>query len=205
VTDDDSATFFEGMYAGASGTDDLPWADLVPNPLLTSWLDERAEAGEGRSALVVGAGLGDDAEELARRGFAVTAFDAAPSAVAWARRRYPGSSVDYRVADATALPAEWHGAFPLVVEAYTLQAVLAEERPLVAREVAASLAPGGVLLAIATARGDGPPRTSRPWPLTPDELRALFPSLVEERLEEIVEPEDGGRHLRGTFRQRDGR
>jgi hypothetical protein len=31
----------------------------------------------------------------------------------------------------------------------------------------------------------------------------LFPTLVEERLEEVVEAEDGGRHLRGTFRQRD--
>jgi SAM-dependent methyltransferase len=203
VSDEDSATWFEGMYARAASTDDLPWADLVPNPLLTSWLDERGESGAGRRALVVGSGLGDDAEELARRGFAVTAFDAAPSAVDWARRRYPGSGVDYRVADATSLPAEWRGAFALVVEAYTLQAVLAEERPLVAREVAQVLAPGGVLLAIATARGDGPPRTSRPWPLTPAELRELFPTLVEQELEELVEP-DSGRHLRATFRQRDG-
>jgi SAM-dependent methyltransferase len=203
VSGGDSASWFEGMYAGAASTDDLPWADLVPNPLLTPWLDARGGAGEGRRALVVGSGLGDDAEELARRGFAVTAFDAAPSAVAWAQRRFPSSAVDYRVADATALPEEWHGAFALVVEAYTLQAVLAEERPLVAREVAAALAPGGVLLAIATARGpDDPPRTFRPWPLTPAELRRLFPALVEERVEELAEP-DGGRHLRATFRRPD--
>jgi ubiquinone/menaquinone biosynthesis C-methylase UbiE len=202
---DDSATWFEGRYADAASTDDLPWADLVPNPLLLPWLDARGEAGEGRTALVVGCGLGDDAEELARRGYAVTAFDAAPSAVAWARRRFPESSVEYLVADATALPSAWHGAFALAVEAYTLQAVLAEERPLVAREVAAALAPGGVLLAIATARRAGdPPSTSRPYPLTPAELRAFFPSLVEEALDEVVE-DDGGRHLRGTFRRPDDR
>jgi 2-polyprenyl-3-methyl-5-hydroxy-6-metoxy-1,4-benzoquinol methylase len=77
-------------------------ADLVPNPSLVSWLDEHELAGR---ALKVGAGLGDDAEELARRGLAVTAFDIAPTAVAWAKRRFPDSQVDYVVADVLAPPA----------------------------------------------------------------------------------------------------
>jgi hypothetical protein len=69
----------------------------VPNPSLVVWLG--AHAVSGRS-LKVGAGLGDDAEELARRGLAVTAFDVAPTAIERARRRFPESGVDYVVADA---------------------------------------------------------------------------------------------------------
>ena len=42
---------------------------MVANPNLTQWLNEKQIVGNGQSALVVGCGLGDDAEELARRGF----------------------------------------------------------------------------------------------------------------------------------------
>jgi hypothetical protein len=76
------------MYAGAEAEGDIPWADLAPNPSLVEWLDTHAVSGR---ALKVGAGLGDDAEELARRGLAVTAFDVAPTAVESARRRFPES------------------------------------------------------------------------------------------------------------------
>lgn len=70
------------MYS-AAGEDlaALPWASLKPFPLLVEWLDGPG-AEVGGEALVVGTGLGDDAEELARRGFAVTAFDLSPTAIA---------------------------------------------------------------------------------------------------------------------------
>ena len=55
-------------------------------------------------AVVVGAGLGADAELLASRGYRTVAFDLAPSAVELARSRYPGTAVDYRVADLLDLP-----------------------------------------------------------------------------------------------------
>ena len=75
--------------------------------------------GEGRRALAVGAGLGFDAEHLAALGSATTAFDVAPTAVAMARERFPGSRLDYCVADLLDLPREWEGAFDLVVEIIT--------------------------------------------------------------------------------------
>src|SRR5690349_8682404 len=106
----DPTGWFEELYAGAAGAGEVPWADLVPNPSMVQWLDREGVTGDGGRALKVGAGLGDDAEELARRGFVVTAFDIAPSAVTWARRRFPGSPVEYVVADALAPPAEWAGA-----------------------------------------------------------------------------------------------
>ena len=76
----DAKGWFESLYAEADGADldvrpvvdrpadgaaeRIPWADLVPNPHLVSWLDENHAQVEGRRALVVGCGLGDDAELL---------------------------------------------------------------------------------------------------------------------------------------------
>ena len=125
----DATGWFEELYARAGEAGDVPWADLVPNPSLVAWLDEHGVDGSGRTALKVGAGLGDDAEALAQRGFAVTAFDIAPTAVAWARRRFPDSQVDYVAADVLAPPADWCGRFDLVLEAYTLQVLPADLRP----------------------------------------------------------------------------
>jgi SAM-dependent methyltransferase len=92
----------------------------VVNPHLASWA--RLDPAVMRRALVVGCGYGDDAQWLAARGCAVTAFDISPTAVAAARARFPASPVDYQAADLLSLPAAWAAEpFDLVVEAYTLQ------------------------------------------------------------------------------------
>jgi hypothetical protein len=89
---DEDIGAFEAMYARADGDATvIPWSHRAPHPLLVAWLDEAAEGspfGSGQ-ALVIASGLGDDAEELARRGWEVTAFDASPTAIAWTERRYP--------------------------------------------------------------------------------------------------------------------
>ena len=82
----DATGWFDTLYVAADGNPaHVPWADLKVNGNLASWLAKRPSAGRGGRALVVGRGLGDDAEELARRGFAVTAFDISARAVAWCR------------------------------------------------------------------------------------------------------------------------
>src|SRR5262245_35289914 len=117
----DAKGWFEALYAEAEGVAErIPWADLVPNPHLVSWLNETHARGEGQRALVVGCGLGDDAETLAARGFDVIAFDISAAAVDWCKRRYAGSKVDYVAADLFEPPSEWRGAFHLVVEVNTL-------------------------------------------------------------------------------------
>ena len=84
------------LYAGADwDPDEIPWANLKPNPALVQWLDLHPPAKSHRRALVVGCGLGDDAEELAARGFVVTAFDISAAAVAWCKQRFPASRVNY--------------------------------------------------------------------------------------------------------------
>jgi hypothetical protein len=66
--DDRTAEFFESLYAGADDNySQIPWARLSPRPVLMDWLDAEPPA-VGTLALVVACGLGDDAEELARRG-----------------------------------------------------------------------------------------------------------------------------------------
>jgi SAM-dependent methyltransferase len=197
----DATGWFEELYSGATSTDHVPWADLVPNPSMVEWLDRNAVAGADRRALKVGAGLGDDAEELARRGFAVTAFDIAPSAVAWARRRFPDSKVDYIVADVLAPPAQWRGAFDVVIESYTLQVLPPELRPVAAEAIAATLAAGATLLVIARGRDEDEDRGAMPWPLTPAELRGLSASLRLVSFEDFRDDEDPPvRRLRAEYR-----
>jgi 2-polyprenyl-3-methyl-5-hydroxy-6-metoxy-1,4-benzoquinol methylase len=100
--------------AAAGGEAIVPWDREVPQVLLTEWAKGRSFAG-GR-ALVVGAGLGMDAEFVASLGFAMTAFDIAPTAVASARERFPASPVDYRVADLLDPPAELGGPYDFVFD-----------------------------------------------------------------------------------------
>src|SRR5689334_6649434 len=94
--------WFERLYREADAEQAIvPWADLRPNPHLLEWLDRPENSGRSiiapkrARALDVGCGFGDDAEELARRGFDVVAFDIAESAVARARARFAGSPVTY--------------------------------------------------------------------------------------------------------------
>jgi len=193
--------WFEELYATAGDIEVIPWADLEPNPSFLVWARREILAGAGKRALKVGSGLGDDAEALAGRGFDVVAFDIAPAAVAWARSRFPESSVSYVVADLLALPDGWRHAFDFVLEAYTLQVLPPALRPAAAAAIAGTLKPGGLLLAITRARGLSDPEGEMPWPLTEDELKALFePHLALRSFEDYLDDENPPvRRFRATF------
>jgi SAM-dependent methyltransferase len=140
--------------------------------------------------VVVGCGLGRDAEFVAGLGFATTAFDIAETAVRVARERHPGSAVDYRVADLLDLPGEWRHGFELVVESNNVQALPRSLRERAAAAVGSLVAPGGTLLVLAAAATewgeDGPP-----WPLTRAEVSSFgVDGLREESVESIPAPDD---------------
>src|ERR1043166_7987836 len=102
----DAVGWFEKLYRGAGGEAmEIPWADLKVNPNFAKWAGREKLRGDGKRALVVGGGLGDDAEALSAMGFDVTAFDVAPTAIEWARKRFPKSRVNYRTADLFDAPA----------------------------------------------------------------------------------------------------
>jgi SAM-dependent methyltransferase len=184
----DPTGWFERLYAAAeTGQAAVQWDRQAPHYLLTEWAARAQVDGAGRRAVVVGCGLGDDAEYVARLGFDTTAFDVSASAVGAARDRFPGSAVRYVTADLLAPPAAWHHAFDLVVESLTLQALPDPPRRRAVVNVGHLVGPGGTLLVIARARdpdvepGDGPP-----WALTRAEIDALLGTgLHADRIEEL--------------------
>jgi 2-polyprenyl-3-methyl-5-hydroxy-6-metoxy-1,4-benzoquinol methylase len=118
----------------------------------------------------VACGLGDDAEELARRGYRVTAFDIAPTAIRLCHERFPDSPVDYLVADVLALPAAWRRAFVLVVEIATVQSLAPDQQRAGTAAIADTVAPGGSLFMHALVRREWEERPTRPYPVTPAAL-----------------------------------
>ncbi|GGM09021.1 class I SAM-dependent methyltransferase [Dactylosporangium sucinum] len=171
---DDAVGWWDDLYVAAgAGLTAIPWDRGGPHRLLSAWAAERglvppsgsqppagedsapaaapAEAASRGRAVVVGCGLGADAEFLAGLGWATTAFDVSPEAVRQAGARVPGSRVEYRVADLFALPEGFVGAFDLVLESMTVQALPRSLRERAIAAVRSLVAPGGTLLVIAFA------------------------------------------------------
>jgi SAM-dependent methyltransferase len=93
----------------------------------------------------------------------VTAFDLSETAVAWAAERHQGRGITFVAADLLQPPATWTGAFDLMLEVYTLQAMPAELRARAFPILPTFIKPGGHLLVICSGRRpdeaerDGPP------------------------------------------------
>ncbi len=176
---------FEEIYAQA-GQDftAIPWAALAAHPALVAWLDQQPPPAGDRAlrdrALIIGCGLGDDAEEAARRGYRVTAFDLSPTAIGHCRDRFSGSAVDYQVADLFQLPASWAAAFGLVVEIRTLQSLPLAQRAEATAAMAATVRPGGRVFVHCLGRDDAEPPISRPWPVSHRELSGFAIAGLDE-------------------------
>jgi SAM-dependent methyltransferase len=199
---DDPTGWFERLYVAA--TEDaavVPWDRDAPQVRLVEWVEANGVTGAGRRALVVGCGLGADAEYVAGLGFDTTAFDVSETAVRIARERFPGSPVRYVAADLLDPPFDQSD---LVVESYTVQSLPEWAHRRAIEQVARLVAPGGTLIVIAAGRdaaqpvGEGPP-----WPLTEAEIAAFgTDGLQPVRVEDI---RDGrppmGRRWRAEFRR----
>jgi len=158
----------------------MPWDRTAPYPPVVAHV-ERAGDVAGSRAVVVGAGLGADAELLAARGHRTVAFDLSPTAVELARSRHTGSTVDYRVADLLDLPGELVGAFDLVVDVFTVQALPRTLRRQAVAGVRSLLAPGGELLAVYFVLPDGADLDQGPpWLLLRDEAESFATDDVEQ-------------------------
>lgn len=199
----DATGWFEQLYARAEAGDaEVPWDRPRATPPLVEWAARDSPDGRGRSALVVGCGLGRDAEFVAGLGFATTAFDISATAVRVARARHPGSPVTYVVADLFDPPASWRPGFDLVVESNTVQALPRELRARATAAVRSLVAPGGALLvlgAVADSAGeDGPP-----WPLTRAEVDAFAgDGLTAVAVERVLSGDDpAAPRWRAVFRR----
>ncbi len=186
--------WFEVLYAEAGNNyAEVPWADLAPNPNLVDWVTRQNLVGEGRKAIAIACGYGDDAEFLASIGFQVVAFDISPTAIAECKRRFQNSPVSYQVGDLLNPPRSWFQEFDFVLESYTLQALPSELRIAAISKIRSFVAPLGQLLIITRGREESDPLGDLPYPLTKCELGqfeelGLERQLFEDFLDSEISP-----------------
>ena len=197
VKEDRPNDWFETLYSDTSESGEgVPWANMTPHPLFKKWVDDVHPDGKGKKALVVGCGLGDDAIELEKCGFDVTAFDVSKSAIELCKKRFPNSGVDFVVADLIKGENNWHRKFDLVLEIFTIQALPPKYEMTLIQHVSDFVANSGELIVITEIRNEkrnyenGPP-----WLLNPDYVSSfekkglqntsLLKSLDTEMGEEI--------------------
>lgn len=174
--------WFEALYKEAAGDNEvIPWADLEPNRYFRRWAEEQGLEGNGRRALVVGCGIGDDAAYLDDLGFDVTAFDISPTAIEWARKLYPDRNVTFEVMDLFEPFRGWLGSFEFVLEVYTIQPLPIEMRQKTMGAIAAFVAPGGRLVVVTRGRGDDEEVDELPWPISRRELTWFHDAGLKEK------------------------
>lgn len=198
--------FFNAVYEQAAGdAASVPWADLKAKVQLEQWLEEKAgiTSSSTLTAIDVACGLGDNAEALAAAGYQTTAFDLAADAIEWAKRRFPDSPVSYHQADLFDLPQEWLGAFDLVHECYTLQALPPQMVERTAAAIALLVKPGGTLLIFTRIRPNGTETDGPPWPLEERATRLFedlgFALVDETRFTNEKQAPNGIRKIPHTF------
>lgn len=167
----DAMGWFDALYAEAEGDNEkIPWADLEPNRFFVKRATAVNLNGNGRKALVVGCGLGDDAKFLEEKGFDVTAFDISETAIKWAKRLHVESSIKFFTVDLFDAPKKWRRAFDFVLEVYTIQPLPLEMRSQVIDAIANFVADGGELIVVTRGREDDEELLELPWALSRKDL-----------------------------------
>ena len=169
--------WFEELYENANRDSDyVPWARMEPHPQMVEWIANRPEI--NGKALVVGCGIGDDAEWLEEIGFDVTAFDISKSSIDWCQERFPDSTVNYCVADLLSPPENWENKFDLIVEIHILQVIPENMRDHAAKNLALLLNNNGHVLCIGRLyESNIVEQPAPPWPLGRVWLESKFQGL----------------------------
>lgn len=171
INNGDSTGWFEALYAEAKGDNEkIPWADLEPNRFLVEWAENVNLKGNGRKALVVGCGLGDDAKFLEDLGFKVAAFDVSPKAIDWAKKIHYESNIEFFTEDLFDAPKEWKKAFEFVLEVYTIQALPLNLRETTIDAISNFVAQDGELVVVTRGRENDEVAEKLPWALSYKDL-----------------------------------
>jgi len=195
--------WFETLYQDANGAiSQIPWADSTAHTYIQNWLENNSPEAFGKTAIVVGCGLGDDAEALAKLGFQVTAFDISPTAIEWCQQRFPHSIVHYQVADLFNLNSAWKNAFNFVLESRTIQALPLNLRSQTLKEIADLVAENGKLLMVTRYRETEAAPDGPPWALSEQELNQFQEfGLAEIKRDEFFEADKNITQLRLEYRR----
>ena len=181
IRQENPSGWFEILYTEADGdSTQVPWAKNSAHPYLQDWLESSTSQDKSGFALVIGCGLGDDAEALANQGYQVTAFDISETAIAWCKKRFPNSAVTYVVADLLDLPSQWQNSFDLVYECRNIQALPLNVREKVIRAIAPLVREKGTLLVITRFRDADIEPEGPPWALSEQELSQFQQLGLEE-------------------------
>jgi 2-polyprenyl-3-methyl-5-hydroxy-6-metoxy-1,4-benzoquinol methylase len=182
---DKPTAWFDSIYTDAQGDyTAVFWADLEPSPYLLKWLKSSVIQSTTAKAIVIGCGVGDDAEALSEAGYQVTAFDISPEAIRLCKKRYPATTVNYLVADLFDYRSQWTAAFDLVYECNTIQ-VLPGKYRLQARDAMVSLLSAqGHILVSCRSRLKGQQEDDIPLPVDKDEIDGFIRAgLIEDGFE----------------------
>lgn len=183
--------WFDALYQEAAGDNEkIPWADLEPNRYFRAFAEKTGLRGNGRSALVVGCGLGDDARYLDDLGFKVTAFDISPTAIEWARRLHTDRDITFELMDLFEPYRGWLGGFDFVLEVYTIQPLPLEMRERTIDAVASFVAPGGELVVVTRGREDDEEPEELPWPMSRRELSRFETHGLVQTFFEVMPGDD---------------
>lgn len=172
---DDPLGWFDSIYTDAKGDhNNVFWADLKANPYLLQWFEQSSPNTQGKSAIAIGCGVGDDAQALSQMGYKVTAFDISPEAIRLCKKRYPDSSVHYLVADLFNYPNAWKENFDIVYECNTIQVLPGKYRIQARASMVSLLAHNASILVSCRSREKGKQEDAIPLPLDKDEMNGFI-------------------------------
>ncbi|EPR68640.1 class I SAM-dependent methyltransferase [Cyclobacterium qasimii] len=175
VEENKPTDWFERLYSDADeGGEGVPWANMAPHPVFKSWISDNPNTQKGKTALVIGCGMGDDAIELESQGFKVTAFDVSNSAIELCKTRFPNAEVKFIQADLLEGISDWNRKFDFVLEIYTIQALPPKYEKTLIKNISDFVADNGKLLVITeTQEGKRTFENGPPWLLNHEYLESF--------------------------------
>jgi 2-polyprenyl-3-methyl-5-hydroxy-6-metoxy-1,4-benzoquinol methylase len=188
VQENQPSNWFEPLYASSNTNGEgVPWANMEAHPSFSNWLTHNPLEGDGKLALVVGVGMGDDAIELESLGFQVTAFDVSETAIKYCKERFPQSKVDFVQADLLENQPQWQRKFAFVLEIFTVQALPPKYEKKLIQNISNFVAPDGQILVIAdVSKEERSFDNGPPWLLTSQHIDS-FVSCGLKVVRECVE------------------
>jgi SAM-dependent methyltransferase len=179
---DNPTGWFDSIYTDAEGDyRAVFWADLEPNPYLLEWLNNSLFNHSSLRAIVIGCGVGDDAEALSEAGYEVTAFDISTEAIKLCKNRYPDTKVNYLIADLFDYPSHWAESFDLVYECNTIQVLPGKYRIQARNSMVSLLAQGGYIIVSCRSRLKGEQEDDIPLPLDKEEIDGFIKCGLSEK------------------------
>jgi len=180
--------FFDNIYKNTNDThSNIPWATLNANIYLKDYLDNN-EMVKNKKALVIGCGLGDDANELSLKGYEVDAIDISDHAISLAKKRFQDKNINFKVEDIFDLPKSMINSYDFIYEGLTIQSIHPQYRESLIKIIYSLNKSNGELLLYTNIQNDSDSFGGPPWPLYRKDLE-IFNTIGYEILskEELVE------------------